>query len=63
MGGRPFTLIAAIIFGIMALAHAYRLATGCEVTVGGTELPMWVSLPALLVTGLLATMLFREARR
>ena len=60
---KPFTLIAAAIFLLMAVAHLYRITTGFDVTIGGTMLPQWVSWVALAVTGLLAVMLFREARR
>ena len=60
---KPFTLIAAAIFLLMAVAHLYRIAIGFDVTVGGTAIPQWVSWIALAVTGLLAVMLFREARR
>ena len=59
---RPFTMLAAIIFLLMALAHLYRIAVGFDVTVGATQIPQWVSWIALIVTGLLATMLFRERR-
>ena len=31
---KPFTLIAAIIFGLMALLHVYRLVTHFQVIVG-----------------------------
>ena len=31
---RPFTLIAAAIFAIMALGHIYRIATDFQVVVG-----------------------------
>ena len=59
----PFTTLAAAIFALMALAHVYRLAVGFDVSVGGTHLPQSISWIALVVTALLATMLFREARR
>ena len=59
---KPFTLIAAAIFLLMALAHVYRIATGVDVTVGGTAIPQWVSWVALALTGLLAAMLYRESR-
>jgi hypothetical protein len=62
-GRKPFTLIAAIIFGLMALLHAYRLATDFEVIVGGRWIAYEVSWAALVVTALLAWGLFREARR
>ena len=59
---RPFTLIAAIIFALMALAHAYRLITHFQITVGSQSIPMAVSWIALAVTGLLAVMLYKESR-
>lgn len=59
---KPFTTIAAIVFLLMALAHLYRIAVGFDVTVGATQVPQSVSWVALLVTGLLAAMLFRESR-
>ena len=60
---RPFTMIAAIIFLAMALGHAYRLATHFQIIAGSHVIPMSLSWIALLVTALLAVMLFREARR
>ena len=60
---KPFTAIAAIIFGLMALLHAYRLMTDFQVVVGSHTIPHYVSWIGLLVTGLLSYGLFREARR
>jgi hypothetical protein len=60
---RPFTLIAAILFALMALAHAYRLVTHFKIMAGSHLLPMWLSIIAILVTAILAVGLFREARR
>ena len=59
---KPFTTIAAVLFALVAVAHAYRLVCGCEVLFGGHSIPMWVSAVALVVTGGLAVMLWREAR-
>lgn len=59
---RPFTTIAAIIFGIMALAHLYRLYSHFQVTVGSHTIPMWCSYVAIIVAGLLSWGLFRESR-
>ncbi|HEY5711080.1 MAG TPA: hypothetical protein VIT38_04220 [Allosphingosinicella sp.] len=60
---KPFTTIAAVIFAIIALVHAYRLVRGFEVVVDGTALPQWVSIVGILVSGGLALMLWRESRR
>ena len=60
---RPFTMIAAIIFGLMALVHVYRIMTHFQVTVGTHEIAQGVSWVALVVTGVLSVGLFREAMR
>jgi hypothetical protein len=60
---RPFTLIAAIVFGLMALAHIYRLLTDFQIIVGNHAIPMWVSIAAIAVTGILSIGLFNESRR
>ena len=60
---RPFTTIAAVIFGLMAVAHIYRLAVGFPVVIGGHELGQGASILALLITGTLSAMLIREAKR
>jgi len=48
---RPFTLIAAMIFTIIALLHVYRLFTQFQVVLGSHEIPMWVSYLGVLVPG------------
>ena len=62
-GNRPFTLVAAIIFALMAVLHVYRLFTHFQVIIGTHTIPQYVSWIAILVTGGLSWMLFREARR
>ncbi len=62
-GRKPFTLIAALIFAIMAVVHVYRLATDFQIIVGSHMIPIGVSWIAAAVTALLAVMLFNEARR
>jgi hypothetical protein len=59
---RPFTWIASAIFGVMALAHVYRLVSPFEVTIGPCPLPPWASAVAAVITAGLSWMLCREAR-
>jgi hypothetical protein len=59
---KPFTTIAAVVLGIIALAHLYRLIQPFDVVIGGTIIPQWVSVAGLLVPGVLSFMLWREAR-
>ena len=60
---KPFTMIAAIIFGLMALLHVYRLVTHFQVIVGSHTIAEEVSWIAVIVTAVLSYGLFREARR
>lgn len=60
---RPFTWAASVFLGLVCLLHVARLALGTEVVAGGREIPLWMSLPGALVTGLLAILVAREARR
>ena len=60
---RPFTLIAAIVFLVMGLVHAYRLLTHFQIIIGSHTIGLGVSWLALAVTLAMAGLLFREARR
>ena len=59
---RPFTLIAAIVFGIAALLHVYRLFTHFQIVGGSHEIPQWASYIAIVVAAVLAIGLYRESR-
>ena len=59
---KPFTMAAAVLLGMIALAHLYRVVRPFEVTVNGAIVPQWVSIIALVVTGGISLMLWREAR-
>ena len=60
---KPFTTIAAALFAVMALVHAYRLAVGIPISIGDTTVAQSVSWVGLIIAGLLSFGLFREARR
>ena len=59
---KPFTLAAAVLLGVVALAHLYRLIQPFEVTVAGDAVPQWASVVGLIVAGGISLMLWREAR-
>jgi hypothetical protein len=63
MGNRPFTLIAAILFGLAALAHIYRLVTHFQVIVGSHTVSQTLSIGAIVVAAILSWGLFRESQR
>ena len=60
---RPFTLIAAVLFGLAALIHAYRLVTHFQVVLGSHTISQGLSWVAVAVAALLSYGLFKEARR
>jgi hypothetical protein len=59
---KPFTTIAAIILGIVALVHLYRLIRPFDIVVAGWSAPQWVSIVGLVVAGGVSIMLWRESR-
>lgn len=63
MTRKPFTLIAAILFALAALAHIYRLFTHFQIVAGRHTLPLAASYAAIVIAGALAIGLFRESRR
>ena len=58
---KPFTNLAIVIFILIAVMHLLRLIYGWEVTLDSIVIPMWVSVMALLIAGVLAYFLWREA--
>ena len=60
---KPFTLIAAVLFALMAGLHVYRIFTHFQVIVGSHTIPQSVSWIGAVLLALLSLMLLREARR
>jgi len=59
---KPFTGIAVALFTLIAILHLLRLFAGWELVVIGYVVPVWFSLPGLIIAGGLAVMVWREAR-
>ena len=59
---KPFTRIAALLLGLVAVLQAIRFLAGWPVTIDGFAVPVWASAAFAVITGLLAVMLWREAR-
>jgi hypothetical protein len=60
---KPFTIIGAILFLLVAAAHVYRIYAGLTVTVGPHDIPMVASWIGAAVAALLGIMLLVESRR
>lgn len=59
---KPFTTLAALLLGIIAVVHLARVFAGWEVIVDEWVIPVWASLPAVVIAGGVAVMTLREAR-
>ncbi len=57
------TLLAMIFLVVFAVFHLLRLLFGVTIVIGGTTVPLWASILAFLVSGILAVMLWRESKR
>lgn len=60
---KPFTIIAILIFIIVAAVQVTRIALGWPVLINGVSIPIWASVIAAAVAALMAAMLWRENRR
>jgi hypothetical protein len=59
---KPFTVLSIIVFSVVALLQLTRLVLGWEVSIDRLAIPLWASGIALIVSGGLAFMLWRESR-
>jgi hypothetical protein len=53
-----FVLVSGIIFGVVALIHALRLALRWKVRIDARELPLWFSVLGLIVAAALSAWAF-----
>ena len=63
MTPRTYSIIAGIIFSLVALLHALRLLRGWHVVIGDLSVPVWVSWLGLVIAGYLAYQGFQLSRR
>ncbi len=54
MSQKTFSLVVSLVFLLIAVMHALRLALRWEAVVNGWSVPMWVSALALLIAAYLA---------
>jgi hypothetical protein len=60
---RPFTLIGALIFFAVAMAHIFRIAAGLSVMIGSHDISMVASWVAAVVAAFVGMMTIIEMRR
>ena len=54
MSQKIFSLVAGLIFFLIAVMHGLRLALKWEVVLNGWSVPMWVSVVAIVIAAYLA---------
>jgi protein-S-isoprenylcysteine O-methyltransferase Ste14 len=57
------TIIAVIFLLLVSIAHLLRLIFQVKVTANTFEIPMWMSVPACIVTAALAIWLWLENKK
>ena len=57
---KPFTLVAVVVFSLVALLQLLRFVLGWDVTINGVAIPLWVSVVAFVVAAALAVTVLRE---
>jgi len=60
---KPFTLLAVLVFALIAFLHLLRLVFGWEATFNGIVVPHWLSAVGLVVAAGLAAGLWWESRK
>jgi hypothetical protein len=63
MSQRTFSLIASVVFGLIALGHVLRIVFNLSFVVQDISVPMWASGLAVVIMGYLAYEGFRLARK
>jgi len=58
---KPATMVTLLFLAMVAVAHLLRLVLRVEVIIGGTVMPLWVSVIACVVPAGLAVALWRES--
>ena len=54
MSQKTYFLVCSTVFLVVAAAHLTRLIMGWEITIAGWDAPHWVSVPGLIIPGILS---------
>jgi len=57
---KPASLVAAIVFWLIAIVQSLRVLLRVRVTAGSHDMPLWLSAVAFVVLGTLGMWLWRE---
>jgi len=54
MRQKTYFLFCAVVFFLVASAHVTRLIMGWEIAIAGWTVPRWISIPGLIIPGILS---------
>jgi uncharacterized membrane protein len=57
------TIVTVVFLFLVSIAHLLRLILQVKVTAGSFEIPMWMSIPACIVTAVLPIWLLMENKK
>ena len=60
---KPFTIVAALVFFLIAVAHVARVILQVPVVVGSVMIPIWPSAVVFFLFMILGIMLLREGKK
>ena len=63
MSNRPYLVVSGIIFGLVAILHATRVANGWMFGLGPWMIPMWASWCGVVGPAILSVWAFKLASR
>lgn len=63
MTQKTFSLIAGVIFALVAILHGLRAIFSWEAIVGGLVVPIWISYFGFVIAGFLAYQGFKLSRK
>lgn len=63
MSQKPYFLVCSAVFFVVAAAHLTRLILGWNMAIAGWTAPHWVSIPGLIIPGVLSAWGFVLALR
>ena len=60
---KPSVIVVTIFLILVSMAHLLRLIFQAKVMLNSTEIPMWMSIAACIVTAALVVWLWRENKK
>jgi hypothetical protein len=51
---KTYFLVCGVVFFVVAAAHLTRLIVGLHIAIAGWTAPQWVSVPGLIIPGILS---------